>query len=89
MRFEVLKGVKMSMVVFCVVTLCGLLGKYQRFGGTYCSIFRAKEAVCSSETLIVLSTRLHGGATQRTNIEALKLLCSSSLSELVDLLGVN
>jgi hypothetical protein len=36
MRFEVLTAVKMSMLVFWVVMPCGLVGKYQRFGGTYC-----------------------------------------------------
>jgi hypothetical protein len=35
MRFEVLTVVKMSMV-FWVVTPCGLVGRYQCFGGTYC-----------------------------------------------------
>jgi hypothetical protein len=36
MRFDVLTAVKMSMLVFWVVTPCGLVGRYQRFGGTYC-----------------------------------------------------
>jgi hypothetical protein len=36
LRFEVLTAVKMSVLFFWVVTLCGLVGKYQRFGGTYC-----------------------------------------------------
>jgi hypothetical protein len=36
MTFEVLTAVKMSMVVFRVATQCGLIGRYQRFGGTYC-----------------------------------------------------
>jgi hypothetical protein len=36
MRFEVLTAVKMSILVFWVVTQCGLVGRYQRFGGTYC-----------------------------------------------------
>jgi hypothetical protein len=27
---------KVSMLVFCVVAPCGLVGIYQRFGGTYC-----------------------------------------------------
>jgi hypothetical protein len=31
-------AVKMSM--FWVVTLCGLLGRHQRFGGTYCAFIR-------------------------------------------------
>jgi hypothetical protein len=35
MRFEVLKEVKMSMLVFWVETLCGLADKYQHFRQTY------------------------------------------------------
>jgi hypothetical protein len=35
-RSEVLTAVKMSMLVFWVVKLCGLIGRYERFGGTYC-----------------------------------------------------
>jgi hypothetical protein len=35
-RFAVLTAVKMSMLVFWVVTPCGLVCKYQPAGGTYC-----------------------------------------------------
>jgi hypothetical protein len=35
MRSEVLTTVKMSILVFWVVTPCGLIGRYQRFGGIY------------------------------------------------------
>jgi hypothetical protein len=35
-RYEVLTEVKMLMLVFRVVTLCELAGRYQRFGETYC-----------------------------------------------------
>jgi hypothetical protein len=35
MRFEVFTVLKMSMMVFWVVTPCGLAGAYQRFEGTY------------------------------------------------------
>jgi hypothetical protein len=35
MRFEVLMAVKMSVLVFWVIMLCGLVGKYQYFRGTY------------------------------------------------------
>jgi hypothetical protein len=54
MRFEVLTAVKMLMLVFWIVTPCGLVGRYQRFGGTYClhlQVFSPK-AVCSSQTLV-------------------------------------
>jgi hypothetical protein len=36
LRFEVFTTVKMSMLVFWIVTPCGLVGRYQRFGGIYC-----------------------------------------------------
>jgi hypothetical protein len=35
-RFKVLAEVKMSMLIFWVVRLYGLVGRYQRFAGTYC-----------------------------------------------------
>jgi hypothetical protein len=31
MRFEVLTAVKLSLLVFCVATPCGIAGRYQRF----------------------------------------------------------
>jgi hypothetical protein len=36
MRFEVLTVVKMLILVFCVLRQCGLLLRYQHFGGKYC-----------------------------------------------------
>jgi hypothetical protein len=36
MRFNILTAVKISMLVFWVVTPCGLVGRYHRFRGTYC-----------------------------------------------------
>jgi hypothetical protein len=36
MRFEVLVAVKMSVLVFWLVTPCGFVGRYQHFGETYC-----------------------------------------------------
>jgi hypothetical protein len=41
MRFDVVIAVKMSMLVFWVVTPCGLAGRYQRSGGNIASTFRA------------------------------------------------
>jgi hypothetical protein len=38
-RFEVLTAMKVSMLVFWVVSPCGLIGRYQSFGGTYCIHF--------------------------------------------------
>jgi hypothetical protein len=51
-RFEVLTAVKMSMLVFWVVTPCGLVRRYQRFGETYCLQLLYMETVCFSETLV-------------------------------------
>jgi hypothetical protein len=36
MRFGVLAALKKSLLVFSGVTLCGLVGRYQRFRETYC-----------------------------------------------------
>jgi hypothetical protein len=36
MRFEVLTAAKMLMLFFWIVTPCTLVGRYQRFGETYC-----------------------------------------------------
>jgi hypothetical protein len=36
MRSEVLTAVRMSILVLWIVTPCGLVGTYQRFGETYC-----------------------------------------------------
>jgi hypothetical protein len=36
MRFEVLTEVKISILIFWVVTQCGLVNRNQRFGRTYC-----------------------------------------------------
>jgi hypothetical protein len=34
LRYEVLTAVKMSMLVFSILTPCGFVGRYQRFVGT-------------------------------------------------------
>jgi hypothetical protein len=57
MIFEVVTVLEMSMFFFWAVTLCGLLGRYQRFGGAHCLHLQETsalnmEAVCSPETLI-------------------------------------
>jgi hypothetical protein len=36
MGSEVLTAVKMSLLGFRIVMPCGLVGRYQRFGGKYC-----------------------------------------------------
>jgi hypothetical protein len=41
MRFEILTAVKMSMMVFWVVTTYGLTGAYQCFEGAYCPHLQA------------------------------------------------
>jgi hypothetical protein len=45
--------VKMLMAVFWVVTSCGVVGRYRRFGGTYC----------------LLTTSPHGITNQKTTFE--------------------
>jgi hypothetical protein len=50
MRFEVLMAVKMPMLVFWLVMPCELVGRYDRFGETYCLPALKTEAIASSET---------------------------------------
>jgi hypothetical protein len=50
---DVLTVVKMSMLVIWVVPPCGLVGRFQRFGGKYYLHLALKmEAIYSSETLV-------------------------------------
>jgi hypothetical protein len=52
MRFEVLTAVKMSMLVFWVVTPCGLVGRFQRFRKTYCLHLLGLNIQCRYKTII-------------------------------------
>jgi hypothetical protein len=47
---------KMSILVFWIVTPRGLVDIYQRFGGIYCLRLQDLEAVCSFETFVSTST---------------------------------
>jgi hypothetical protein len=51
-RFDVLTAVKTSMLVFWVVTPCGLVGRYKRLGETYCTWVLKTETWCFSETSV-------------------------------------
>jgi hypothetical protein len=50
--FEILTAVKMSIFVFWVLTPCGLVGRYHRFGGTHFnpedggSVFIRNDGIC-------------------------------------------
>jgi hypothetical protein len=48
--FEVLTAVIVSMLVFCVVTSCGLVGRYKYFGGIYCLHLQDWRWNCFTET---------------------------------------
>jgi hypothetical protein len=52
LRPEVLKAVKMSIVVFSVVTPCGLVGGYHVLEERNASIYRAEERVLGSLFLV-------------------------------------
>jgi hypothetical protein len=70
----ILTAVKMPMLVFWVVTACGLVGRYQRFGEKTASIFKAfrtlvlkMDAIYFSETLVSTYESIWL-KTQKTNI---------------------
>jgi hypothetical protein len=74
LRFQVHMAVKMSMLVFWVVTPCGLVGRYQRFGGTYrlhLQGWRRRQYDPPKGWYAPMSP--HGVTTQKTNIEP--ILC--------------
>jgi hypothetical protein len=39
--FDVITAVKILILLFWVVTPCGLVGRHHRFGGTYCHHLQA------------------------------------------------
>jgi hypothetical protein len=49
-RFQVLMAVKMSLLVFWIVMLCGLVGRNQHLENIFSAL--KMESVCSSETLV-------------------------------------
>lgn len=51
LRFEVFTSVKTSMLIFWIVTPCGLVGIYQCFKGTCCLHLHP----CCSETLVSMN----------------------------------
>jgi hypothetical protein len=75
--FEILPAKKMSVLVFWVITPCGLASRYQHFG-TYCLHLHwtsalKMEAVCSFEAY--LPTCTHGVKTRKTNIDTALNIC--------------
>jgi hypothetical protein len=48
-RVEVLMAVKMSMLLFWVVTPCGIVGRYQRFGWTCCLHLQPSSVIFRTE----------------------------------------
>jgi hypothetical protein len=87
MIFEVLTDVKLSMLVLWVTTSCGLVGRYWRFGKTYCPVFKAlrrwRQEVPPKRWYLLTSS--HGVATQKTNVDVNRLYfveISSGFSEI-------
>jgi hypothetical protein len=76
MKSEVLTAVKMSLLVFWVVTPCGLAGRYQRFEGSYSL---KMETMCSSETLVSTeSTRRYNPEDKHRQVYCVLFLHISS-----------
>jgi hypothetical protein len=59
MRYEVLMMIQMSVLIFGVITLCGLTGNFKHFGETYPSSALKMETVCFSEVLISIHKSTH------------------------------
>jgi hypothetical protein len=59
MIFEVLSTVNVSAVVSWVVTPCGLVVGYRRFGGTYCRIFMSPYTTADLSCTYILPYVLH------------------------------
>jgi hypothetical protein len=78
MRYEVLTAVKMPMLFLWVVTLCGLVGKCQHSGVTYCLHLPPEHWY--------LPTSRHSIATKKININIFTTVRTSnfifSLSEM-------
>jgi hypothetical protein len=53
-RYEVLTTVKLPILVVWVETQCGVLGRYQRFGGTYCVYLQCVQPTKSTLTTLAL-----------------------------------
>jgi hypothetical protein len=66
MTSEVLKVVKMSMLVCWVVVLCGLVGRYEHFKET--NIFRDEDGDYVSLVCWYLPIIPHGITSHRTNM---------------------
>jgi hypothetical protein len=72
-------GFILSMLVFWVETPCGLAGRYQRFGGTYCLHLRGYiETVCYYKTLVsnYKSTRHYNPKDQHRHLHRRENLTS-------------
>jgi hypothetical protein len=80
-RFEVFAVVKMSVLVSWVVTLCGLVGRYQRFRETYCLHLQGWSAEDGDVSLkfLYLPTSPRSVTTQETNINRNIVICTCCL----------
>jgi hypothetical protein len=61
-EFEVLAAGKTSMLVFWVLTSCGIVGRYQRFGGAYSLRLQGRRTAHSP----------YGVTTQKTNVDKME-----------------
>jgi hypothetical protein len=57
--YEVFTALKMSMLVFCVVTTCGLVHKYHSFGGIYCLHFSPEDGGSMFLRNVAIDLRVH------------------------------
>jgi hypothetical protein len=88
MGVEVLTEVKMSMLVFWVVTPCGLVGRYLRFGEYTASILRAENVDCFFEVLVSPSMFITVRTSSDEVVDVIKIfrfsLCSTRRKDKYD-----
>lgn len=66
-----LTAIKMSILVFWIVTPCRPVRRFQSFGGSYCHHLQGRWRQYDDPKFLYLSTNLHGPTVRETNIDIL------------------
>jgi hypothetical protein len=77
--YEDVDCIELVMLLFWVVTACELVGRYQRFGGTYCPTQPERWRQYVSPKRWYLSTSSQAVTIQKTNIDVFTAVRTSDL----------